>query len=172
MTDLRALTLIAPMGQAIVSSHSRAKRIENRPKSLPKGMLGQPTIVAVHCGLKWSDEYAETCHRIFGKPIDRDVAKEQRGHIIGLMRLSGYQFTTTKPPIVEYTVDNRGRTVPVEDPWFGGPFGYEIEDAIALSKPIKCRGGMGWWRVPLAATNQIIADLLDVLAPNSTWSFS
>jgi len=34
--------------------------------------------------------------------------------------------------------------------WFGGPYGIEIVDAVALSEPIPVRGYQTFWHVPEA----------------------
>lgn len=128
---MRGLTLIAPMGQAIVWPSTNPKRIENREKSMPKTMVGVPSVVAVHCGLNWSPEYAETVLRILGPTFDMDKAASGAGHIIGLMLLTGKQFTNGD--------------FPEGDPWYSGPVGYEIGEAEALPIPLVCRGGINFW---------------------------
>jgi hypothetical protein len=32
--------------------------------------------------------------------------------------------------------------------WFGGPFGYVLKNPRPLSKPIPCKGMLGFWKVP------------------------
>jgi hypothetical protein len=122
------------MGWAVVSG---TKRIENRPRALPKWMQGRRTLVAVHGGKGWSNEYVTTVSRIMGFMAIPDDGPEWTG-IIGAMILTGRQFTESTRPF-------RGVNL---DPWWGGPFGYEIEWAAALPTPIQCRGMMGWWTVP------------------------
>jgi len=140
VNDLRALTLIRPMSAAIVHG---SKRIENRPQNLPKAMRGRDTVVAVHAGKGWDAEYLRTlfaidsqdgCHLPYGGKI-RDEG------IVGLMLLSGRVFYDDDYGPVPY-VDGR------VNPWFSGPYGYEISAAIAFPAPIPCRGMLGFWRVP------------------------
>jgi len=134
---MRALTFIQPMGWAIVS---RTKRIENRSRPLPKWMQGRRTLVAVHGGKGWSNEYAATVTQILGRDIfasSASVSARQTG-IIGAMILTGRQFTETTRPF-------RGVNL---DPWWGGPYGYEIEWAAALPDSIPYAGSLGWWSVP------------------------
>lgn len=142
---VRALTLIRPMSAAIVHG---TKRIENRPTNLPKSMRGVPTIVAVHAGKKWSDEYANAVSVIMKT---RELNCEQG--IVGLMRLTGRVFTVDDPPGKLYRfaltgepTRSDGRLEP--DAWWSGPFGYEIDRAVAFEKPIECSGMMGFWPVP------------------------
>jgi hypothetical protein len=161
---MRGLTFIAPMGQAVLArldnrrggpaDHPRRKMIENRPKALPKKMATRPgAIVAVHCGLKWSDEYADTCRQIFGPKYDLIPGSIQHGQIIGLMKLTGRQFTTA-PKALDTQFDY--------DPWYGGPFGYEIAEAVAFQNPIPCRGMQGWWPVPTDIAFKIGLEMSEV----------
>lgn len=156
---MRGLTFIAPMGYAVVADHPRAKRLENRPRSLPKSMLGVETVIVVHCGMKWSEEYAATVVRIFGQSDKSEkhlrAAANQGGKIIGLMRLTGRQFTDEDPATTRFSLlDN-----PVVDPWYAGPFAYEISEAIALPEPVPCRGMHGWWPVPDHVMPRIITQV-------------
>lgn len=149
---LRALTLIQPMASAIVCATPRAKRIENRPRSLPRRMLGQSTVVAVHAGAAWSRAYADLVTRLIGDAIDWRGADLHRGCVVGLMRLSGRQFVPGQPPV--------GPSGEV-DPWWSGPYGYEVSDAEACAEPIPCRGGFhrGWWRLPTDVVASVYAQL-------------
>lgn len=142
---MRALTLIQPMASAIVIAHPCAKRTENRPRPLPKHMQGHATVIAVHAGLGWSETYADLVRRLLGNAIDWDRIVDYPGCIVGLMRLTGRQFTIGNPP--------------KEDPWWSGPYGYEISTAIALPDPVPCRSGFhrGWWTVP----NDVASHVLD-----------
>jgi hypothetical protein len=150
---LRALTLVQPMASAIVVADARFKRTENRSRPLPRYMQGHATVVAVHAGLGWDDAYAELVRRILGDAIHWDRIAEHHGCIVGLMRLTGRQFTTDNPP--------------VDDPWWSGPFGYEIEVAAALPDPILCREGFhrGWWRVPDGIASRVFASIAMDLRP-------
>ena len=149
---MRALTLIRPMAAAIVHG---TKRIENRPANLPSSMRDRPTIVAVHAGKKWDDEYARVVHEIDGVWADKYLesgfhyahVKETpyEAHlrdegVVGLMLLSGRVFTSRQEVQL-------ARTAP-RVAWFGGPFGYEVARAIPFAKPIPCRGMQGFWPLP------------------------
>jgi len=146
LCDLRALTFIAPMGQAIVMDHPFAKRVENRPRSLPRKMRVVPSVVAVHCGLKWRDDYADTVSRITGITVLDNLP----GHVVGLMRLSGRQFTSAEE---------------ASSPWWSGPFGYEISDAVRLDRPVALQGAQGWFRVTLRAAGLILSQVADSWHP-------
>jgi hypothetical protein len=168
VNDLRALTLIRPMSGAIVHG---SKRIENRPQDLPKAMRGKPTIVAVHAGKKWDDAYYDAL-----LAIDLDRAYMRRGPadgavpprlrdegIVGLMILTGRVFTDADPPLRQcaapkYAPESaQGRNWYQADPWWAGPFGYEIDYAVPLAAPIPCPGALGFWRVPDAKKTDELA---------------
>lgn len=164
MTDLRALTLIRPMAAAIVHG---SKRIENRPMNLPRAMRGVETVVAVHAGRKWSEEYERAIHEIDGVWQDRHLADgfhyahvkaapyEPHMHdegIVGLMLLSGRVFTDPRQARClhaygEHSVCCGDLPRVEEDPWWSGPFGYAIQHAVALDAPIAHRGMQGFWPV-------------------------
>lgn len=134
---LRALTLIQPMAQAIVWG---TKRIENRPRAMPKAMRGAPTVVAVHAGKQWYDNYGRMVHH-----IDGNVPKQiENGGLIGVMLLTGVAFTERKRPTY---IHKDG--APRVRPWWAGPYGYEIAHAEAFPEVIPCRGMQGWWPVPI-----------------------
>lgn len=145
--NCRALTLIRPMSAAIVHG---TKRIENRPKDLPKAMRGVSTVVAVHAGKGWDHAYHDAimsidCER--GQDLSYMRHIEDQG-LVGLMRLTGRVFTlgvfhdrSTPEGLAA------GRVTMTVDPWYSGPFGYEISDAVAFETPISCRGMLGFWTV-------------------------
>jgi hypothetical protein len=149
---LSALTLWQPMSWAICTPHPLAKDIENRPRPLPKKFQGKETIVAVHAGRTWSDEYANKVNQILGVkqiPCHRDSC------IVGLMKLTGRCFAEgVSRPCVEGP-DGAPRL----NPWWSGPYGYEIADAVELTTPIPCRGMQGFWPVPADVVRLIIPQI-------------
>lgn len=124
-----ALTLIQPMGWAIVANTIPAqlrKNVENRSRDVPHALRGEPTIVAVHSGSKWDDAYASTILRITGRAPPRYA----RSSVIGVMCLTGRRFTTNSPS---------------SSLWWSGPYGYEIYDAHQIETPVPCAGALGFW---------------------------
>lgn len=187
--SLRALTLVQPMASAIVVADPRAKRIENRPRPLPKHMQGHETVIAVHAGLAWNDYYASLVGRLLGDAIDWDGLAAHRGCIVGLMRLTGRQYTEESPPMrvlrvedvngpsaedllmarsvlrwgfrVRFRTEIRVRFRTEVDPWWSGPYGYEIASAQALAEPVSCPEGFhrGWWAVPEHVAERVLEQL-------------
>jgi hypothetical protein len=135
-----ALTLIQPMGAAIVHDHPLWKDIENRPQNLPRAMRGVETTIALHAGKKWSDEYGMMIEDIFGIRHESEWPpfSEVFGAVIGTVTFTGRVFTS----LVEVArAGKSGR-------WYIGPFGYEIKERRALREPVPCRGMQGFWPVP------------------------
>ena len=157
---VRALTLIRPMAAAIVHG---SKRIENRPRDLPRAMKGVPTIVAVHAGKGWDETYARIIEMIDGRiggvherrvPWYADHLKDEG--IVGLMRLTGRVYTHRDGRAARrYYLD--GVEWVLGDRWYSGPFGYEIDRVLAFPKPIECRGMQGWWPLPAHIEEMISA---------------
>lgn len=138
---MKALTLIQPMGWAIVHGH---KPFENRSRNiLPVEMRGKRTRVAIHNGAKWDDSYGLMVHH-----LTRIVPPHQPMAIIGFATFTGRVFTTMDPP----SRDAAGRV------WFFGPFAFEIDtsESVAFAKPIGCRGALGFWSVPSVIERQVV----------------
>lgn len=128
-----ALTLIQPMGWAIVAGH---KAYENRLKNImPKALRGKRTRVAIHNGAKWDDAYAATVKRLCGTcPTHAPMPA-----VIGVATFTGRIHTSFDPP----SMSARGF------PWFTGPFSYEIDlaESVLFSEPVECRGALGFWKL-------------------------
>ncbi len=164
---MRALTLIRPMSAAIVHG---TKRIENRPMDLPRAMRGVTTVVAVHAGKKWSEEYGRAVQMI--DDCGRDMPQvsyagmlDDEG-IVGLMRLTGRVFTTADAarcshPYGEHSVLCSAGAKVGDDPWWSGPFGYDIDRVVAFAEPIACRGMQGFWPVPGDIRRKILIEHKD-----------
>ncbi len=43
--------------------------------------------------------------------------------------------------------------------WFSGPYGYVLKNPRPLSKPIPCKGMLGFWNVPTTIERQILRQL-------------
>lgn len=156
---MKAITLIRPMSAAIVHG---TKRIENRPKNLPKLMLGVRTVVAVHAGKGWDPSYSQTLIELDGKLRYTTTSQFTDEGIVGLMLLGGRVFThrdvrdydTCSPQRDNNDYDIRreylldGVKVATPSSWYSGPFGYEILSAVAFPGPMPCRGMLGFWTMP------------------------
>ena len=50
--------------------------------------------------------------------------------------------------------------------WFGGPFGFVLDNIRPLKKPVPCKGALSFWHVPSAQVNAIRRQLS---AKDSLW---
>jgi len=118
----RAITLWQPWAHAIAHG---AKRLENRKRKPPAGLIG--SYIAIHAGKTL---------RLW------DVA--------WINEQFGYEFRETEIPLMAVVATARldGYVTASSDPWFFGPFGWQLSEVIALPKPVPCRGALGLWKMP------------------------
>jgi len=128
--ELRALTLWRPWDQAILYG---GKRIENRPWVPWAKVLGK--VIGLHAGMKYDRDGALWMleKKLYVPP---SPSCSNPGVIVGLAR------------VVDCVVSS-------DDPWFSGPFGWMLDDVVALEKPVKAKGMQGLWRVDGEALEQI-----------------
>lgn len=141
---MRALTLIQPMGWAIVHKH---KPFENRPRDQrPLTMRNVRTRIAIHNGAKWDDSYGQMVHHLTGiVPPNVPMA------VIGVATFTGRVFSLLDPP----PRDAAGRE------WFFGPLGFEIDtsESVVLREPVPCRGYQGFWTLPEDVERRVVEQL-------------
>lgn len=141
---MKALTLVRPMGWAIVH---KFKPFENRSKNiLPVAMRGVRSRIAIHNGAKWDAGYDELAQKLTGfVPSALPMA------VVGLATLTGRVYTLTDPP----PRDAPGRA------WFFGPFGLELDlaESVALETPVPCKGALGFWNLPADVERQVMEQL-------------
>jgi len=144
-----ALTLIQPMGWAIVHKH---KPYENRSRDIrPLAIRGKRTRIAIHNGKKYDDHYGQMVHHYTGfAPADVPMAIIGLATLTGEIYIDGVGMKVSKPP----PRDHRDR-------WFVGPIAFEIDvsESVALRRPVPCRGMLGFWTVPREIEAQIEAQL-------------
>ena len=58
--------------------------------------------------------------------------------------------------VIVGTVELAGCVVRSESPWFTGLYGFVLRNPIALTKPIPCKGRLGFWTVPAEIERQIL----------------
>jgi hypothetical protein len=139
MRDLRGFTLIRPWTWTMIHAPKEVRKgIENRPLKLPLKFVD--VWILFHSGRGTEDkETVAFIERTLGLRLPRSAWDEG---IIGRVKFSGMirkgasdLFPDDVPP-------------PGQEPWFFGPYGYVVSEAEALSKPIPCKGMLGFWRVP------------------------
>ncbi len=130
---LLGLSLYQPWAYAVTHL---GKRIENRPWAPWARVIG--TTIALHATKARVDEHAaaafiaDLIHTL--PPLD----SLPRGAIVGTARVVG--FVTRS-----------------DDPWFFGPYGWQLADVVALPEPIACRGMQGLWPVPPDVAARVLA---------------
>ena len=128
MKEIRGLTLWRPWSWAIAHA---GKRIENRGYPPPgwRDRLGY--YLAIHAGKKYDDEGAYWMQTELGLTVPPDAGCPQG--IVAVARLAGY----IGPAGPRCT-----------DPWFCGPFGWQLDQVVPLEPVVPCRGAQGLWTLP------------------------
>ena len=110
------------------------KNIENRSRPLPEKMIGER--VMIHAGLRFDPNALEWLmeSRLVGMMTalmmhSNDKKIIPRGAIVGEATLAGCVTES-------------------DNPWFTGPYGWLLEDAVAYETPIPCKGRLGFWTPP------------------------
>lgn len=119
--QIRGLTLWQPMAWAVAAGH---KPIENRPWRPYRDV----THVAIHAGQRWHRIHEMQIRRLLG--IDVPKQAHRHGCIIAVARIAG---VVTKS----------------DSPWFSGPYGWVLDEVVALDDPVPCKGSLGLWRLPI-----------------------
>lgn len=135
---LIAISIRQPMAWACLHAEP-VKDIENRSKAGVFARHEGP--LAIHASVYTPPDeyhtYAEMIERVTGQP---PPPRERLywGFIIGIVQLAG---------VVEAS----------ESPWFVGPHGLVLTTPTPLAIPVRCRGQLGLWPVPVEARAQIAA---------------
>lgn len=119
---MRALTIIQPWASLIVLGY---KRVENRTWSTPyRGRL------LIHAGKKSLDASGISLAQSLGIRLPDDLPC---GAIVGECELVSC---------------SERRDLSEEDPFWFGPVGWRLTNAICYPTPIPCRGSLGLWTPP------------------------
>jgi hypothetical protein len=131
---MKAVTAHRPWGYAIAFLD---KRIENRiwPCPLPVG-----SYLAIHNGQKWDKDGDAFIQKLNASELIENPTPENdpAGAIIAIARFVG-------------------NVKEDKSPWFFGPYGWKLENVIAI-EPVYCRGQQGLWNVPEALMPRIKAN--------------
>jgi len=134
---MRALSLKQPWAWLVANG---LKPVENRTWQLPQ-TFKVPQRVYIHAGLK--QDYAA----YEGDPAYGYL----RQGIRNLLDSDAVEDWNTTPMdlgaiIGEVTIT--GCVTESDSPWFTGPFGFVLEDAIAYRTPVPWKGRLGFFGVP------------------------
>lgn len=162
---MKALTLWRPWPYAIFHLPTHvAKRVENRTWKPPERIIGQR--IAVHAGATYDRDGADTIgERLASLGLLAEL-KKTPGHdervkaegLIGTAVLCGVAAEHGLSAIT--LVVGRWPSGPFLEcvqEWWGGPYGWLIDDVQALPEPIPCKGRQGLWDVPVDMEARLVA---------------
>jgi hypothetical protein len=137
-----ALTLHRPWPWAIFNG---GKPVENRTWRLPSKVMGK--VVAIHAGSGFNVRAMVAMAQGDYGPKARAVPlkSDHPTGIIGVVQFVG-------------CVKMGSGITPIERdwyPWFCGPFGWAIANAVELREPIPCKGALGFWRMPARLSAEV-----------------
>jgi hypothetical protein len=124
---VKALTLWQPWAHAVARL---GKRIENRPWKPWPSVVGR--VIAIHAAAKVDPAEEERAARWIRLTVGVWVPLSSalpRGAIVATARVTGSVAASA-------------------DPWFVGPYGWTLDEVVALPAPVPCRGAQGLWTVP------------------------
>lgn len=142
-----AFTAYQPWASALVLPNG--KGVENRPKRPPKKVMGQ--LVAIHAGRQYDQRGDEWIRRTFPGLLP-PAGWLPHGAIVGVAWLKGW-------------IDRPEELPEAQRPWFFGPIGWVLENAIQLPDPVSCHGQQGFWPVPEHVLAVVRAQLQRVAVP-------
>jgi hypothetical protein len=154
-----AWTVRQPFALAVATG---IKPIENKKERPPLALMGK--LIGIHAGLQWAQ--AENL-RFWAPGVAMPRPDDPRltyGALVGVARLVGVVRQTPwvhgkpdgHPTRAHVYTLMQGKSVGVElpkatalriEPWWRGPWGWLLEEAVLLPEPIPMRGQQGLWRI-------------------------
>ena len=132
---MKALSLMQPWAWLIVTPDPERpnyplKDVENRTWRLPMTFV-VPQRIYVHASLRWDRDAFEVMREvIYQKNIDVPIKEELTfGAIIGEVTIMGCVTES-------------------DNPWFMGPYGFQLMNPTFYETPIACKGQLGFWKPP------------------------
>lgn len=141
---MRALSLSQPWAWTMTAlAPPDRKEVENRPRPLPANMIGKR--IAIHAAKSWDDNGALHIHEQGIRFPTR--AQLASGALVALVTIERQVTDATSLPVLQQR-------------WFFGPYGYVFADMTPLTKSIPVKGMLGFWRVPEAAAEEALGQLV------------
>lgn len=131
---MKAITLKHPWAFAVARL---GKDVENRRWSPSSSTLAPGDWLAIHGGVVprgSAREEADDDKNWIGEHVDS--------------RIDWFTLDRTITPGIVAACKFGGVVRESDSPWFSGPFGWLLEDVIAMPEPIPCRGNRGLWDLP------------------------
>ena len=132
----RGLTLWQPMAWAISDF---TKRIENRPWK-PWSVAKR---IAIHAGKTYKQDHAIQIAYHFNVVVP-SKKRIPLGAIVAV-------------------ADIVGGVTESDDPWFSGPYGWQLDNVVKMPQPIECSGAQGLWRLSPDVRLRVEAQMREVL---------
>jgi hypothetical protein len=82
--------------------------------------------------------------------------------IVGLARVVGC-IRANEEGDYEIVAGVSGVHVDVDEEWFFGPYGWILENVVALREPVPCKGAQGLWTVPPDAAARVLEQAPEVV---------
>jgi len=169
---MRALTLHRPWDEPVVGRPpdqnpiDAAKPVENRGWPVPRKHLG--ATIAIHAGKHYSEDGRRFCKRV-GFELLRvgDSERWRAGRVVGTVRVVGcIQAREHSDPDIaaspKIMFGLGGVHVDFDAVWFFGPYGWLFDSAVALPRPVECRGRQGLWTLPATVDAEVRRQLQEV----------
>lgn len=144
---LRALSLSQPWAWCMtVPPPPDRKDVENRNRPCPPNMIGRR--FAIHAAQSWDPHGAHMIHGLGLRfPPQATIT---RGAVVALATIDR-----------QVTQVDGAASLPVEQRrWFFGPYGYVFRDLSVLTKPVPCRGMLGFWTVLIDTEREIMGQMV------------
>lgn len=134
-STIRGLSLTRPWPYAFLLPPSPrgvpAKLVENRSWPPPPWLVGH--YLALHAAKSWDEEDREFIADVTGLYVP-DKTESAQSVIFAVCKLVAHVESASDPLMP-----------PVQRPWFFGPFGWLLDDFVALKTPVPCKGGQRLW---------------------------
>ncbi|MFW6031572.1 MAG: hypothetical protein ACOC9T_03185, partial [Myxococcota bacterium] len=156
---MKGLTMIRPWDECLFAPMPHRKRVENRGWAPWSDAIGQT--IAIHAGTKYDMDVHGFAEERGVELLSRDGShRSRKGAVVGLVRVRGFAHWTPghhrfadlhddSPEAHELARQVR------EDPWFCGPFGWLFVEPISLPEPVRCKGALGLWTLPIEVEEEV-----------------
>lgn len=136
---MKALTLHQPWAWAIAHA---GKPVENRTWKPPRGVIGQR--IAIHAGKRLDKAAVSDIEDLL---MGENPGAFVQGAVVATARLDGYVHQGPGGRSL-WGVSVERACEALESRWFVGPFGWVLEEVVALAEPVPARGAQGLWTLP------------------------
>lgn len=141
--EIRAISVAQPWAHCIVH---KGKNVENRT-----WITKYRGTVAIHASAAVDKDRFYWCEKDLGIKLDPEDLSY--GSIVGFAEIVE---VITKKSVTRKTTK-----------WFGGPYGFVLTNVVALKKPVRVKGSLGFWRLK----GRLLKSCLDQVATTRVKKF-